>query len=246
MSVSKKLAPITDAGRKLLNRKVRRCGAVIVAAGSASRMKGLDKIMEPLQGTHLIAHTVDAFSRCGTVSEIVVVTRKDLVEPVTEACKGCAKPITVVEGGADRPASVENGLQALSSKVQLAAIHDGARPLIDPDLIDRVVRAANVFGAAAPGVPVKDTVKVVENTIVTQTPDRKTLRAIQTPQVFDYYMLRAALEKAREEKAEITDDCSAVERMGMSVKIIEGDERNLKVTTPTDLAIVRMLLEEGL
>ena len=113
-------------------------------------------------------------------------------------------------------------------------------------MIDRVVRAANTYGAAAPAVPVKDTIKVVQGGVVNHTPDRSTLRAVQTPQVFDLDLLRGALQKAREDGAEVTDDCSAVERLGMSVKIVEGDERNLKVTTPMDLKIAQMLLEEML
>ena len=111
-------------------------------------------------------------------------------------------------------------------------------------VIDRVVRAANSYGAAAPGVPVKDTVKVVRGGTVAVTPDRSTLQAIQTPQVFDIDLLRGALKMARDTGAVITDDCSAVENMGMSVKIVEGDERNIKVTTPMDLHIAQLLLEE--
>jgi 2-C-methyl-D-erythritol 4-phosphate cytidylyltransferase len=139
---------------------------------------------------------------------------------------------------------VNLGLNALSNKMKLAAVHDGARPLISWQVIDRTVRAANTYGAAAPAIPVKDTIKVVEGGLVSTTPDRSTLKAIQTPQVFDFDLLRAALKKAEQENAQVTDDCSAVERMGMSVKIVEGDERNIKVTTPLDLKIAELLLEE--
>ena len=126
----------------------------------------------------------------------------------------------------------------------MVAIQDGARPLISWQVIDRTVRAANSYGAAAPAVPVKDTVKIVQGGIVRSTPDRRTLQAVQTPQVFDFSLLRAALKKAKEDNIEITDDCSAVEHLGMSVKIVEGDERNIKVTTPMDLKIAKLLLEE--
>ncbi len=136
------------------------------------------------------------------------------------------------------------GLNSLSDKVKLAAIHDGARPLVTFEVIDRTVRAANSYGAAAPGVPVKDTIKTVVGGIVGETPDRSLLRAIQTPQVFDADLLRAALDKAVQDDAQITDDCSAVERMGMSVRIVEGDERNIKVTTPLDLKLAEAILEE--
>lgn len=243
MSISKILSPVTKAGRMVLNLKLKRCGAVIVAAGSSSRMGGLDKIMEPLNGKPLIATTVKAFEECDAISEVVIVTREDLVLPVRRACDGYSKVTAVVVGGKDRAESVNNGLNALSKNVKLAAIHDGARPLVTWQLIDRTVRAANSFGAAAPGVPVKDTVKIVNGGVVKSTPDRKTLQAVQTPQVFDFDLLRGALKKVRTEGIAITDDCSAVEQLGMSVKIVEGDERNLKVTTPLDLAIVRMLME---
>jgi 2-C-methyl-D-erythritol 4-phosphate cytidylyltransferase len=116
--------------------------------------------------------------------------------------------------------------------------------LVTFEVIDRTVRAANSYGAAAPGVPVKDTVKTVVGGLVENTPDRSRLKAIQTPQVFDVDLLRVALEKADQELQPITDDCSAVELLGMSVRIVEGDERNIKVTTPLDLKLAEMILEE--
>lgn len=244
MKVSKFVNPATNLTRKVLNVMLKRCGAVIVAAGSASRMQGKDKIMEPLGGEPLIVKTVRAFQQADVISEIVIVTREDLLMQVTGLCRGFDKVRAVVAGGKDRVSSVQNGLNALSDKVKLAAVHDGARPLVTQEVIDRTVRAAHSYGAAAPGVPVKDTVKIVEGGVVKATPERKTLQAIQTPQVFDFDLLRGALKKAVDEGAAITDDCSAVERMGMSIKIVEGDERNMKVTTPVDLQIVRLLWEE--
>ena len=237
------ITKFTKPARKLL--KLKKCGAVIVAAGSASRMGGIDKVMAPLGGEPMIARTVRAFQDCDAVSEIVIVTRPDLILPITELCKGCSKVTAVVAGGNSRQESVGNGLNALSKDIKLAAIHDGARPLITWQLIDWVIRAANTYGAAAPAIPVKDTVKTVEGGIVVNTPDRSKLRAVQTPQVFDIDLLKGALQKAEQDGAEITDDCSAVERMGMKVKIVEGDEKNLKVTTPMDLKIAEMLLEEA-
>ena len=150
----------------------------------------------------------------------------------------------VVVGGSSRQESVNLCLNALGDKTKLAAVHDGARPLITWQVIDRTVRAANTYGAAAPAIPVKDTIKVVEGYVIKNTPDRSTLRAIQTPQVFDFDLLRGALKKAELDGAQVTDDCSAVERLGMVVKIVEGDERNIKVTTPMDLKIAELLLED--
>ena len=220
------------------------CGAVIVAAGTASRMGGIDKVMAQLGGEPMIVCSVRAFQNCDAIREIVVVIRPDLMEKITELCKGFSKVKAVVAGGADRPESVQNGLNALSDKVRLAAIHDGARPFVTNEVIDRTVRAAHSYGAAAPGIPVKDTVKQVQGGVVTNTPDRSTLQAIQTPQVFDVDLLRGALKYTKEKQIPITDDCSAVEQMGMSVKIVEGDERNIKITTPMDLKIGALLLEE--
>lgn len=239
-----KIGKATNAMRKIL--PLQYCGAVIVAAGTASRMEGIDKVMAPLGGEALLGRTVRAFQSCDAVKEIVIVTREDLIEKITALCGKFDKVRAVVTGGKDRSESVRNGLNMLSDKVKLAAIQDGARPLITQAVIDRTIRAANTYGAAAPAIPVKDTVKVVTGGIVKTTPDRSTLQAIQTPQVFDIDLLRGALKKAKQEGSTITDDCSAVEQMGFRVKIVEGDERNIKVTTPMDLRIAEMLLEEEL
>ena len=236
------ISKLTNAGRKAL--PLQKCGAVIVAAGSASRMGGIDKVMAQLKGEPMILRTVRAFQQCDAVQEIVIVTREDLIRPISSLCAQMDKVKAVVAGGKSRQESVWLGLNALSKDVKLAAIHDGARPLISNAVIDRTVRAAHTYGGAAPAVPVKDTIKVVKSGLVMATPDRANLRAVQTPQVFDFDLLRGALKKAEEENASLTDDCSAVERMGMSVKIVEGEERNLKVTTPLDLKIAEMLLEE--
>lgn len=233
---------VTKAARKVL--KVGYCGAVIVAAGSASRMGGIDKVMAELDGEPMIVRTVRTFQQCDVIKEIVIVTRQDLILPIMNLCHGFSKVQAVVVGGSSRQESVSLGLNALSKKVKLAAVQDGARPLVTWQVIDRTVRAANSYGAAAPAVPVKDTIKVVEGGIVKTTPERRTLQAVQTPQVFDIDLLRGALQKAAQDATEVTDDCSAVERLGMSVKIVEGDERNIKVTTPMDLKIAKLLLEE--
>ena len=236
------ISKLTRGMRKAL--PLKKTGAVIVAAGNASRMGGIDKVMAPLFGEPMIKRTVRTFQQCDAVSEIVIVTREDLITSISQLCAGYDKVTAVVKGGSSRQESVELGLNTLSNKVKLAAIHDGARPLVTFEVIDRSIRAANTYGAAAPAIPVKDTIKTVEGGLVLTTPDRSKLRAVQTPQVFDIDLLKGALAKAKQDKAEVTDDCSAVERMGMKVKIVEGDERNIKVTTPMDLKIAEMLLEE--
>ena len=234
------ITKVTRPARKLL--KLKTCGAVIVAAGSASRMGGIDKVMADLGGEPMILRTVRAFQNCDAIASIVIVTREDLIQPIAGLCRDMKKVVAVVAGGGSRQESVHLGLNALPKGTKLAAVHDGARPLISWQIIDRVVRAANTYGAAAPAIPVKDTIKVVSGGLVKETPDRATLQAVQTPQVFDFDLLRGALKKAETDGASVTDDCSAVERTGMKIKIVEGDERNLKVTTPMDLKIAELLL----
>ena len=233
---------VADGMRKVLPLKY--CGAVIVAAGTASRMGGIDKVMAELGGEPMILRTVRTFQNCDAIKEIVIVTRPDLILPISHLCMGFEKVKAVVAGGSSRQESVGLGLNALSNKVKLVAIQDGARPLITRAVIERTVRAAHSYGAAAPAIPVKDTIKVVKGGVVLETPDRAALRAVQTPQVFDAALLRGALKKAEQDGAAVTDDCSAVELMGMSVKIVEGDERNIKITTPLDLAVAKLLLED--
>ena len=233
---------LTGVMRKAL--PLQYCGAVIVAAGTASRMGGIDKVMAELAGVPMIVRSVQAFQNCDAVKEIVVVTREDLIVPVMHLCRDMDKVKAVVKGGDSRQESVQLGMNALSAGVKLVAVHDGARPLVSQAVIDRTIRAARTYGAAAPGIPVKDTIKLVQGGVVKETPDRKTLQAVQTPQVFDFDLLRGALKKAADTGAAVTDDCSAVEQMGMSVKIVEGEERNLKVTTPMDLKIAALYLEE--
>ena len=156
--------------------------------------------------------------------------------------KAMNKPIKLIALAA--AAAVALGLAALDGRVELAAIQDGARPLVTPDLIERVVFAAQRYGGAVPAIPLKDTVKLGKKDLVMTTPDRKRLYAVQTPQVFDYDLLRGALEQAKKDGSTVTDDSSAVERLGLAVKLVKGDERNLKITTPMDLEIAKLYLED--
>ena len=173
------ISKVTDGIRKVLPLKY--CGAVIVAAGTASRMGGIDKVMAELEGEPMILRTVRTFQTCEAIREIIIVTREDLIIPIMGLCAGLEKVKAVVAGGSSRQESVERGLNALSDKVKLVAVQDGARPLITHAVIDRTVRAAHSYGAAAPAIPVKDTIKVVTGGVVSSTPDRKTLQAVQTP-----------------------------------------------------------------
>lgn len=237
MGVSKVLRKISSRGAK--------CAAVIVAAGSAKRMQGTDKIMAELFGEPLIVHTLRAFQQCEDIQEIVLVTREELLESLSELCvsKKLNKVRKICRGGETRAASVQAGLDQISQDCGFVAIHDGARPLVTQKVIHDAVRKAAKFNAAAPAIPVKDTIKVVHGGIVESTPDRSGLYAVQTPQVFALDLYRAALDKAISEKAEVTDDCAAAERYGINVVITEGSDENLKVTTPTDLILAEALLK---
>ena len=229
---------------KLLTKDYGRCAAVIVAAGTASRMQGTDKILTPLMGSPLIAHTIRAFQESPAIHEIVVVTREDALSQMGRICSqhGFDKVSMIVPGGASRVESVMRGLEHVSKGTKLAAIHDGARPLITGEIIERTVRKADSYHAAAPAIPVKDTIKAAENRIVSDTPDRSHLFAVQTPQVFDFDLLRGALQNALDQNLMITDDCSAVEAMGMSVYLTDGSDENIKVTTPIDLILADAIL----
>lgn len=214
------------------------CSAIIVAAGSASRMKGVDKIMAEIGGMPVIARTLSVFQNCDRIGEIVVVTREDLLVPVGEVCRqyGFDKVTRVVVGGADRSRSVQNGLNELG-ETDYVAIHDGARPFVSAEVLEETIRAAERSGAAAPAIPVTDTIKTAQDSLVTGTPDRSTLFAVQTPQIFDMDLICGALYHCIEKKIPLTDDCSAVEQIGKVVALTTGERTNIKITTQFDLLI---------
>lgn len=231
--------------QKLRGAKRPRCAALVAAAGSSSRMGGVNKLLQPLDGIPVLARTLMALERANTIDEIIVATREEDLVEISRLCKtyGITKCTKVVRGGETRVHSVMLAAMEAAPKTKLLAVQDGARPLVTTEVIDRAVLAAVRCGAAAPAVPVKDTVKVVrKDDSVAETPDRSTLRAIQTPQVFDAIVLRAALQDAIEKEAPITDDCSAVERIGKTVYLVEGDEENIKITTPMDLILAEAIL----
>ena len=222
------------------------CSAVVAAAGSSSRMgDGSNKLLLPLEGIPVLARTLRALDDARLVTEIVIATREEDLLTIGDLCKtyGISKPVKIVRGGATRAASVLAAALECRPDGAFIAVHDGARPLAEPELIDSVIRLAFRTNAAAPAVPVKDTVKVVADGKVVSTPDRETLRSIQTPQVFDAALLRAALQAAVAEDLPVTDDCSAVERMGKEVYLAEGSYENIKITTPEDMALAAAIVQ---
>ena len=219
----------------------KKVSAVLVAAGSSTRM-GFDKLSFDLGGETVVQRSIRAFAECPLVSEIVLVAGKNRAFLEQQAA-ACAKPVQVVQGGATRAESAKNGV--LAAHGELVAVHDAARPFVSQAVITAALEAAAACGAAAPAVPVKDTVKravrgdgktVPEHCMVTDTPDRSTLYAVQTPQCFDRAAYLAALDELDAEKARlVTDDCSLFELAGLPVHLTQGDYVNLKITTKEDL-----------
>ncbi len=237
--------------RRIKDVKRPRCTALVAAAGASSRLGDVNKLLEPLEGVPVLVRTLTSFQLAEEVDEIVVAAREEDLVEISRLCHtyGITKCTKVVRGGESRVHSVLLAALEASPGAALLAVQDGARPLVTPELIGRVVNAAAHCGAAAPAVAVKDTVKAVrEDGAVTQTLERDILRAVQTPQVFDASLLKAALQSALESGAPITDDCSAVERLGKVVFLVEGEEENLKITTPMDVILAEAILrarEEG-
>lgn len=220
-----------------------RCAALVAAAGSSSRMGGVNKLLQPLDGIPVLIRTLTALQTAASIDEIVIATREEDIVTISQLCHtyGISKCSKVVRGGESRAHSVL--LAAMETTAEILAVQDGARPLVKPELIDDLVAAAHRCGAVAPAVPLKDTIKTVKNGgAVEQTLDRSALRAVQTPQVFEAGLLKAALQDALENHIPITDDCSAVERLGKVVFLMDGDEENLKITTPVDLIFAEAIL----
>jgi 2-C-methyl-D-erythritol 4-phosphate cytidylyltransferase len=219
-------------------------GAVIVAAGRGTRMgAGDNKPYLPLSGRPVLAYALEAFERCGTVASVVLVVAPGEEARAAEVVRegGFAKVSAIVRGGAERQDSVFAGLAALSTQGVL--VHDAARPLVAPHQIEACCRAAERHGAAALAVRVKDTIKVAdERGFIVDTPDRRLLWAVQTPQAFVREELLEAHRLARLEGAAATDDAMLLERRGRKVAIVEGDYRNLKITTPEDLPVAELFL----
>lgn len=223
------------------------CTMIVSAAGSSARMGGGDKLMMELEGVPVLVRTLRALDAAQLVDEIIIATREDRLLEVADLCRRCGlrKPVRVVQGGENRTQSVLAAACETDVKAQFIAVHDGARPLVLPEDVDAVIRFACQTHAAAPALPVTDTVKTADETgRVTGTPDRSTLFAVQTPQVFQADVLKAALQSAAEAKLPLTDDCAAVERLGKQVYLLPGNPENIKITRPLDLAVAAAILRQ--
>ena len=233
--------------KKVRNARRRFCTAIVAAAGSSTRMgAGANKLLEPLGGNPVLAWTLQALDQSTAVDSIVIASREEDILTFSELCRTyeIRKPVKVVRGGVNRTESVLLAALEADSRTELLAVQDGARPLVTPELIDRVIMKADRYNAAVPVISVKDTVKVVQDDHITSTPDRNTLRAVQTPQVFEATLLKAALQAALDADAPQTDDAAAVERLGKVVYFVEGEESNIKITTPIDRIVAEAILAE--
>ncbi len=219
---------------------------LIPAAGMGRRMgSDRNKLLLRLREQPLITWTLLAAEKARHISWIGIIAQpadwSDLKEILAKATS--TKPVQLIQGGATRQESVYNGLQALPTEAEQVLIHDGARCLATPELLDRCAEAIRHCPGLIAAVPVKDTIKVVDETgLIQSTPDRRQLWAAQTPQAFDVQLLKQCHAEGRRQGWEVTDDAALFEKCGLSVRIVEGEETNLKLTTPVDLAIAEFIL----
>ena len=217
---------------------------ILVCAGNATRMGGINKILMPLGKSNVVGYSMLAFEQCEDIAEIIIVTKPENFASIRQTAKtmGITKLSQIVEGGDTRQQSVMQGLRVISKETQYVAIHDGARPLVKPEHIAKVIKDARVFGGATLGVPVKDTIKIVDDGLITDTPHRPSLYITQTPQVFRKRLYFEAVDFAMEHSLDFTDDCQLVEAIGGKVYMTIGDYSNIKITTPEDREIAEVLL----
>lgn len=221
------------------------CSAVVAAAGLSSRMGGGNKMFSEIKGVPVIAYTLKTLETCELIDEIVITTKSEDIAGMANICQEyeITKATKIIIGGTTRTESVYNGVLETSPKAELIAVHDGARPLVTDDIIIKAIKKAAQTNAAAPAVPVKDTIKSIVDGKVVNTPDRSTLYAFQTPQVFGSDILKGALQNALEKELKITDDCMAVEALGIPIYVIEGSYENIKITTPSDLVAAEFIID---
>lgn len=216
-------------------------GAVILAAGQSQRMCGVDKTFAPLLGKPLILHTLEPFQSCATISRIVLVLSESNIEQARALIREetSAHNVFLCPGGLRRQDSARCGLAALG-KCEWVVVHDGARPCLDQERLERGISHALKHGNAVAAVPVTDTIKAADSQgYVTHTLPRGDLWAVQTPQIFPFAQLREAYERGQ---GDVTDDAALIERLGNKVKLYPGSYDNIKVTTPQDLALAEMIL----
>lgn len=219
--------------------------AIIACAGSFSRMNGVNKQLLELDGIPVAVRSMLAFEQLEEVTEIIVSVRKCDIEEYKKLCEkyGVTKLKAVVKGGETRQQSIFNAYREVSKETRYVAVHDGARPLVSPENIKQCIRDASIFGGAVLGVPVKDTIKNVDGGLITDTPDRRKLYITQTPQIFRKDIYVKGINFANSHELDFTDDCQLAEAVGAKVAMTESSYRNIKITTPEDIAVAEILLK---
>jgi 2-C-methyl-D-erythritol 4-phosphate cytidylyltransferase len=222
--------------------------AIVLAAGRSTRMGGgPNKQFIELLGKPLVYYSLAAFEQCPAIDTVVLVRRSDYAQQAEQVVRefGFKKVVAFADGGTERQDSVSNGLKACESRTDIVAVHDGARPLVTPALIESTIVSARAFGTGIAATKVVDTLKEAnEHKTVVRTVDRTKLWAVQTPQTVKYRLLRDAYAKVFEKKQVVTDEAAAVELLGEKVHLVETPFLNLKITTPSDLAIAEALLRQ--
>ena len=221
---------------------------IIVSAGKSTRMNGINKQFLSICDVPVLIRSIKAFDNIADVSEIIVVTNKDNINETQNFINNYffAKKIIITEGGNTRQASVFNGFKFVSKDCYYIAIHDGARPLISEKVILKLIENVKKYNATTVGVPVKDTIKVVENGFIKDTPDRSSLYITQTPQMFKKDLYAKGVLNAIENKLDFTDDCQLIEAIGVKVFMTDGEYSNIKITTPDDIPLAEKLIKEVL
>jgi 2-C-methyl-D-erythritol 4-phosphate cytidylyltransferase len=222
--------------------------AIIPAAGAGRRMgSAMEKQFLHVRGVPILARTLRVFDQSPKVDGIVLVVAPQQRQALESEVLGphpCEKLLRVIDGGPERQDSVANGLGAIPLECELVVVHDGVRPLVSVDLLEAVLEAAQLYGAAIAAIPAGDTVKQAENQKVVATLERETIWLAQTPQAFHANLLRRAYEKGARDRVVVTDDAALVERIGGAVHLVRGSPENIKVTTPSDLVVAEAILTQ--
>ena len=223
------------------------CSAVIVAAGDSVRMGEIDKIFVPIDSVPLIVRTMSAFEECELIGEIVIVVRQEKLDELRRICGEykLKKVSIIIAGGDKRMESAAFGVFSASKKFPLIAVHDGARPFVTVELIEKVIKKAAERFAAIPAVKAGSTLKEAKNGVVVSTLDRENIYEIQTPQVFLAEVIKAAAHRGLRGGVELTDESMALEAIGFPVHIVDGEKSNIKITTPEDLKLAEAIILSG-
>jgi len=220
--------------------------AIIVAAGNSRRM-GFDKLLASVAGEPVIAHAIGAFDRTASVSEIVIVAREERLDEIRKITSdaGFSKVRSIIPGGERRQDSVRAGLDRIEPQAKYIAVHDAARPLVTPEQIEHAFEQCRVHGAAALAQPVNDTLKRADvDFLVGGSVDRRQLYAMQTPQIFERKLIEDAYRAVYAENISVTDEVSAVERLGRKIALALNDDFNFKITYPRDLPVAEFVLRQ--